>query len=191
MEGGIMTSQTTGFRSMERRLQRVERDNRRLRRAAVVLVLGIAAVVLMGQARAQRRTVEAEAFVVRDRGGQVRALLRAFDNGAVGLSFYDPGGAPRAWLRVLTDGTPGLVLSDQAGQTRTLLNVQGDGLAGLLLYDQNGNARAWLNVLADGTGGLALFDETRESRAWLRVLADGSPGLTLWDAYGNPFRNLP
>ena len=189
--GNSMMVQTVTFRTLERRLRRVERENRCLKRAAAVLVIGVAAVVLMGQALTQRRTVEAEAFIVRDSGGQTRARLMALPDGTVGLSFYDPAGMPRAWLRVLADGTPGLVLSDQAGHARSLLNVQGDGLVGLVFYDQGGNPRTWLNVLADGTGGLALFDMARESRAWLRLLADGSSGLTFWDEHGNAVRNLP
>lgn len=186
-----MRVQTITFRTLERRLRRVERENRMLRRAGAVLVIGVAAIMLMGQTILHRRSVESEAFLVRDARGQVRAMLKALENGTVGLSFYDQDGVSRAWLRVLTDGTPGLVLSDQSGQVRTMLNVQGDGLVGLLFYDQSGNPRAWLNVLADGTGGLALFDEARESRAWLRLLADGSPGLTFWDGHGNAVRNLP
>lgn len=189
--GNTMTVQTITFRTLERRLRRVERDNRVLRRAGAVLVIGVAAVMLMGQTILHRRAVESEAFLVRDAQGQVRAMLKALENGTVGLSFYDQAGVARAWLRVLTDGTPGLVLSDESGQVRTMLNVQGDGLVGLLFYDQDGRPRAWLNVLADGTGGLALFDEAKESRAWLRGLADGSPGLTFWDAHGNAVRNLP
>ncbi len=189
--GNTMTVQTITFRTLERRLRRVERENRVLRRAGAVLVIGVAAVMLMGQTILHRRAVESEAFLVRDAQGQVRAMLKALENGTVGLSFYDQAGVPRAWLRVLTDGTPGLVLSDESGQVRTMLNVQGDGLVGLLFYDQDGRPRAWLNVLADGTGGLALFDEAKESRAWLRGLADGSPGLTFWDEHGNAVRNLP
>lgn len=189
--GNTMTVQTITFRTLERRLRRVERDNRVLRRAGAVLVIGVAAVMLMGQTVLHRRAVESEAFLVRDAQGQVRAMLKALENGTVGLSFYDQAGVARAWLRVLTDGTPGLVLSDESGQVRTMLNVQGDGLVGLLFYDQDGRPRAWLNVLADGTGGLALFDEAKESRAWLRGLADGSPGLTFWDAHGNAVGNLP
>lgn len=186
-----MAVQTITFRTLERRLKHVERENRRLKRAVALLVIGVAAVFLMGQALAQRRTVAAEAFIVRDGLGRDRAMLTALADGTVGLSFYDTGGVPRAWLRVLADGTPGLVLSDRTGHARTMVNVQEDGLAGLLLYDQSGNPRTWMNVMADGTGGLALFDETREPRAWLRLLGDGSPGLTFWDVYGNAVRSLP
>ncbi len=186
-----MAVQTITFRTLERRLKRVERENRRVKQAAALLLIGVAAVFLMGQALAKRRTVEADAFMVRDRFGQVRAMLTALADGTVGLSFYDTRGVPRAWLRVLADGTPGMVLSDRTGHARTMVSVQEDGLTGLLLYDQSGNPRAWLNVLADGTGGLALFDETRESRAWFRVLADGSSGITFWDLYGNAVRTLP
>lgn len=191
MEGMIMTSQVTESQAVEERLDRLEQENHRLKRAGAVLGLGVAALILMGQALPQGRTVEAESFIVRDSRGQVRALLTAPPDGTVGLFICDPAGVLRASLRVLADGTPGLLLSDQVGQARTLLNVQGDGVGGLLLYDRSVRPRAWLSILADGTGGLALFDEGRESRAWLRQTADGSPGLTLWDASGNVLRNAP
>ncbi len=63
--------------TLARRLDRVERENRRLKRAGIVAVAVIAAVVLMGQATGSKvaKVVEAERFVVRDASGNTRAVL--------------------------------------------------------------------------------------------------------------------
>ncbi|MGE5850819.1 MAG: hypothetical protein ACM362_11870, partial [Candidatus Methylomirabilota bacterium] len=72
-----MRVQTITFRTLERRLRRVELENRRLKRGAAVLVIGADAIILMGQTIHHRRAVESEAFLVRDAHGQVRGMLKA------------------------------------------------------------------------------------------------------------------
>lgn len=46
--------------TMTERLGRLERENRRLKRIGAVVLLGPATVLLLGQARPNRRIVEAE-----------------------------------------------------------------------------------------------------------------------------------
>ena len=59
------------------RLDRVERENRRLKKAGVAILAGIAGVVLMGQAMPTKvaKVVEAEKFVLKDTAGKVRGGL--------------------------------------------------------------------------------------------------------------------
>jgi hypothetical protein len=72
---------------LERRLDRLERENRRLRRLFVV-GLGALAVVPLGAPVAARALapptslIEAQRFVVRDEAGTVRATLGLEDGGA-------------------------------------------------------------------------------------------------------------
>jgi hypothetical protein len=96
--------------ALTRRLDRLERENRRLKVVGVLALLGLVSVALMGQAvLSDAPIVEAQTFYVRDRVGKVRATL-----GADGLSIMDASGA----ARVVVSGTsdpPGLNLRDKAG----------------------------------------------------------------------------
>ena len=63
--------------TLARRLDRVERENRWLKRWGALALAVMAAVVLMGQATGSKvaKVVEAERFVVRDASGNTRAVL--------------------------------------------------------------------------------------------------------------------
>jgi hypothetical protein len=73
--------------TLARRLDRVERENRRLKRTGVVALAVIAAVMLMGQATESKvaKVVEAEKFVLRDAKGEKSADLEVKSDGSVML----------------------------------------------------------------------------------------------------------
>lgn len=121
--------------TLAQRLERVERENRSLRRVGVLMLVGVAALLIAAQATANR-VVEAEKFVVRDASGKIRAELGTPPDGRVALTLFDRDGGLRVELRVLTNGR-----------------------VGLLLYDKNGKSRAALRVLAEGGPVLGLFDK--------------------------------
>ena len=86
-----MPEQTIELSGIIARLERVEKENRRLKGVGIVLLLGVCAVVLMGQAQAGR-TVEAERFILRDQDGKMRAELSAENPYESSLKFYDKDG---------------------------------------------------------------------------------------------------
>jgi hypothetical protein len=162
------------------RLDRLERETRRWRRAALGAWLAIAALLLLGQSppRAARpanpaRTIEAERFVLRDARGRTGATL--------------------GWE---ADDTPRLVLHDPAGQPRTLLTVGAGGAPGLSLLAADGKTvRAALVVGPDGAPGFALFDAAGKPRLaaalFHRSVAaaagrgpEPAPALVAYDAAG-------
>ncbi len=59
------------------RLDRLERENRRLKRIGALVVVGIAAVVLMGQAKPSKvaKVIEAEEIIIRDKNKQMRVSI--------------------------------------------------------------------------------------------------------------------
>ena len=83
-----MISSVSEIQAVAERLERVERENRRLKRWGAVALIGIAAVVLTGQAKASR-VVQAEKFVVQDAEGKVRAELGTFPDGKMALVLFD------------------------------------------------------------------------------------------------------
>jgi len=119
-------------------LDRQERQNRRLKRMGAVVAVGIAAVVLMGQARNSGKVVEAERFVVRDRGGRSRAVLGVVAGDVPFLRLYDQNGTDRAALTTAADGAPVLSLGYRDATARATLAVLADGTSALILYDKDG-----------------------------------------------------
>ncbi len=110
--------------TLERRLDRVERENRWLKRAGVIALAVIAAVVLMGQGMRKTpppgkpgKIVGAEQFIVHDARGGVRAELGTLPNGTVRLVLYDRGnpGQTRVILSAGPVTSPALSFSDKAG----------------------------------------------------------------------------
>jgi hypothetical protein len=95
---------------LAQRLDRLERENRRLKITGALALLGLISVALMGQAvLSDAPLVEAQTFYVRDKAGRVRAML-----GADGLSLMDATGAVRVAVSATGDA-PGLSLRDKAG----------------------------------------------------------------------------
>ena len=113
------------------RLDRLEKENRRMKRIGALVAVGIAAVVLMGQARSSKvaKVIEAEKFVLRDTSGQVGAILFTVDEGSPHLEFRDKKRNLRITLGVMSSTSPrtmsietkrrpesSLVLFDEKGQ---------------------------------------------------------------------------
>jgi hypothetical protein len=144
------------------RLEKVEKENRRLKRAGITCLLVAACVVLMGQARPSR-TLEAERFVLKDASGRVRAEL--FTHSVSGV----------AMLRFLNERGDAFVSAD-----------------GLFLLDSNVKNFAVLNLsrtglsITDGKGtGIVLGGHDWEHPDKLRA------GIVLSDKEGKVFWSAP
>src|SRR5438105_1546848 len=73
--------------TIEQRLLALETENRRTKTIAILLLLSLGAVLLMGQAAFTNKINEAQAFVLKDAKGNVRANL-----------FVDDEGQPRLYM---------------------------------------------------------------------------------------------
>jgi hypothetical protein len=105
-----MTPPTLDLAAVVARLEKVERENRRLKFAGAVPFLLLTAVLVMGQAPPKGRTLEAEEFVLRDSAGTRLAVLDVTD-GSPALSLLDRAGVTRAALQVFATGGVALDLS--------------------------------------------------------------------------------
>ena len=134
---------------LAQRVEKLEKANRRLKLAGVLALALVGCLLLLGVA-SPKRTVEAEAFVLRDANGKLRALLAVAAEGP-GLSFIDANEKQRMLLEVSAEG-PLVSLRDANGKSRMALGVLGDGLdakTALILYDSNRKARMTLIVAWD------------------------------------------
>jgi hypothetical protein len=73
-----MNSQETALEEVRERLIKLERQNRRLKQTGAAALIVAASLFPMGQA-SRTKTVEANEFVLRDSGGNVRARLSVDD----------------------------------------------------------------------------------------------------------------
>ena len=154
-----MTSPMSDIQAVAERLEGVERENRHLKRWGAVALIGIVAMVLMGQAVPGSRTVEAEQFVLKDASGKIRGTLAIRADGTPRLEFLEEDGKPRIVLAVWPNGSASLGLSEKERMGGAMLATLPDGSTMLRLYDKNATPRAVLVAVADGSPTLSLFDK--------------------------------
>ena len=130
-----MSSPTPDWPTVVERLEKLERQNRRMKQVGAAVLVLVAAMLLMGQA-SPNRTVEANEFVLKDANGKMQARLGLTAN-APGLTLYEADGEViRTFLGVGADG-PGLYLADAGGKVRAMLSVKADEPS-LVLSDRLG-----------------------------------------------------
>jgi hypothetical protein len=175
-----------------RRLDALERNNRRLKALAAGVGLAIAAAALMGQARPAPVIVEAQEFVVKDPSGTVRARLGASASGASLQLNHDSGRASLVASANKAQGTH-LALADAAGKIkglvvlnqeavgvylspvdatgsprapRAVFEVHNGGQGGFAVYDRNGHARALVGAIADDGASVAVIQDKDGAISW-------------------------
>ena len=130
---------TEGLHDVNARLERLERENRRLKRWAGVACGGFALLGLAGAAApAICDVVSAERLVLRDNGGRQRLVVDAYQ----------------------TD-SPTLVLQTREGKTLARLGIDERGEAYFNLYDKQGGAKAAWSSGGCATGGAGKGDASK------------------------------
>src|SRR5262249_25740471 len=155
--------------SVTQRLDRLERENRRLKGIGAVVLVGLAAVaglaadVLMGQAGKVAKVVEAEKLALLDGSGRERAAL-LFINGVPGFTLSDKDGDVRMRLSLHEDGSPALGLIDKNGAQRASLSITANGERVTLGFgDTAGKQRVTLGLGPSGSLGLFMGDEAERA----------------------------
>src|SRR5215472_18592030 len=129
------------------RLERLERENRRMKKIGIVAVVFASVLFISGQAKTNK-VVEANEFVLKDGNGKARARLSMFtlsentlmQKDIPNLSFYDAEGHPRIFIAA--ESPIYLVIPRRlVGQTRGTTNGK-DGqtpAASLVLFGKDKN----------------------------------------------------
>jgi hypothetical protein len=159
---------------IQSRLEKLESENRRLKRIGALASLIGASLLLMGQAKSSR-TVEAEKFVLRDANGNVRGELSVESLGRPTLTLRDAKGFP---IVSLAGGEePFLTMMRPGTNEQVTLSNNRTGY-GLALYGKEMQAGL---AVTDGVPALSLFDAHGKERATVDVFSD-EPRLSLQDA---------
>jgi hypothetical protein len=160
-----MTDQSPELQSVRGRLEKLEKQNRRLRRVGVGALMVVASVLLMGQARTSR-TVTASKFVLLDSHGRARITIAtpaSMGTGVAGMGSDDPG----IWI------------SDEKGQERCMLTDDGMRLA-----DGGGRPAARLTgygytIYGEGGAALGLPDKVSLDQGGLFFTRHGASVIVL------------
>ncbi len=180
------------------RLDALERENRRLRRYGIMMLMAIAIIVGLGTALiffsgryglpGSAQTIAAQQFILRDGLGQIRGAWGTTDDGSVRLALSDPSGRQRVRISLLEDGSAGLTFADSADRKLAVLGLLGDRTTSLVLTDPGGIPRAVLGVQADGSSNLVFADRLGATRAGLGIDTRGLGTFTLAERSGGSAR---
>lgn len=160
-----MNPQLHSLPELHHRLLKLERQNRSLKRIGAAALIIVVSALVMGQA-SLKRTVEADEFILKDNGGNVRARLSM--NAAL--------------------GSPEMLLLDETGKTRLKLTAGlKTGLSiggGISIFDGQGREREVFS--ADDNGPFfSLLDAKGLPNTGLTDAGATAPGFTLEDAGRN------
>jgi hypothetical protein len=174
--------------AMAERLERLERENRRLKRIGGLVLLGAVASLLSGADDGKTKPVEAERFVLKDRAGLKRAELSAEPNGSASFNLFDRAGKVRLRMAIeaAQEGFPSdealVSVCDERGKDRVVTLVNPFGVPQLSLFDRSGKDR--LNLLIDDANNFVSFqmsDRKDARRFSLDCGEDGSVGMHFED----------
>ena len=178
-----MNEQSIELSDILARLGRVERENRRMKRIGLGVLVLAGAVLLMGQAHS-KRTVEAENFVLKDGSGRIRARLGMELNDRPTLSLLDANGFPLVSMGA--GENPFLTVCKKGCEEQVQLGAfSKDQAFGLVLFGKNkGPFHGVLAALGvvKGVPGLNLFSDDSTQQASLDL--EAGPRLLLSDETG-------
>ncbi len=202
-----MNTHPPDWEEIPERLEKLERQNRRLKYGALTILAVGGAGLLLGQTappkvkKTPRDTIEAHAFVVRDDDGTVRARLET-KGGLTALTIYDGNGNGGAYLGVLELGTesmPVLNMKNKHGhEVELFLSSEGPTVG---LFDpplpgaEGGPIEKWHELETQRKAGrlssaqvkeeMDKFNALYHKRAMVSLeIENGSPSLGLWNRDG-------
>lgn len=180
---------TPNMHTLCERVERIERQNRRLKLLAGAALTVFGALVLMGQGPVKGRTLEAETFILKDADGKVRVRMET-KGSAVLLSLFDRQEQVRQNL-IVSDKGAMITIGDATGRPRIMTGVTGEGdadEASIALAGKNGLPMAELTTVGD-TSGLKIFDAQERLASSFLVNPAGN-NITISDPAGRPRAQL-
>jgi len=177
------------------RMDRIERENRRLKRfgsmmmVAMAVVLGLAAAVFwytgrFGIAGAVPQNIVARQFTLRNADGTTRGTWGVAEDGTVRLMLSDGKGRARVRLSLLADGSAGLSFADTADHKLVVLGSLPDQTSSFVISSGAGVPRAVLGVSGAGAANLVFADQGGATKTSVGVDAKGKGAFTVADQPG-------
>lgn len=179
---------TSESHSLAERVNRLERENRRLKRIGVPILVGVVAVLLAGAEVGKPKIIEAEGFVLKDKEGRKRAELSSSPDGSSSMKLFDLAGTVRVRMAIegAFDDIPMdaalISVCDDRGRDRIVTQVNPFGALQYDFCDQAGGSR--LSIVADDVSNgvqLSMNDMKDARRFSLLCGEDGSVGMHFED----------
>jgi hypothetical protein len=186
-------------RELNERLERLEKDNRRLKRVGMVAVLIAAGLGAIAATRPTPERITAHEVDIVGSRGNTRIILSASSN-SPSIALVDAQGKPRAAVIVSTDGMASISITDAQGHPSVLM-----GEGSLTLSDAQGHPGVGMDVEADGSAlvtvgppgtgaamnfkdglsAVTLGDVGVAGHSWVRMSEDaGNPRIEVADRFG-------
>ncbi len=182
--------------TLEARVRRLERNQRRWRAGAIALAMLMGAGVLLGLAQPRARVLTTTRLELVDSEGRLRGVLTTAEDGSPGLMMLDDAGATRLTLAAQAGGPVGLLAHGVDGAVGLSATLEGEGrgvvsAAGvraqrLALHDGEDRDRIQMGMLEQDEPGIVIGDEAGTPRVRLFAIEGGGPGLNLCDPGGLP-----
>jgi len=180
------------FNNMYARLESLEKQNNRLQKALIVLVLGFFALVLMGAKIGLQdshfRKITAERITIVDAQGNKVIQIGTDEFKGTGMQILSKDGTRLIGIGVAADeGGSGFLIADKTGRARFGLGMD-KGVPSLALTDENGNKIIALGGDEKGYG-LVIMDGNEVERAGIGY-KEGSTGIAIYDDKGQYIRGM-
>jgi len=187
-----MQSSVQEIAQLQTRLDKIERQNNRMKRLMVVLTLLLVPLFLLGAKHgandAQFGQITATGITIRDASGMELVAIGSDKERGSGISIFNTAGKPAITLGIPADGKgSGIMVSDAEGRPRIGLGMD-EGIPGIALVDEKG-----AKILAMGGGGegygILINDKEEVQRIGLGY-KDGDAGIMLYDDKGQYIRGM-
>lgn len=179
--------------TLEMRLDRIEKQNKRLKSFMVMFSLLLVPFFLLGAKQglqdAEFGQISAQGLTIRDGSGNQLITIGTNKEEGIGISIYNQTGQ-----RVLTLGVPadgegnGIMVSDAEGRPRIGLGMD-EGLPGIALLDKKSSKMLAMGGDDKNGYGLLISDNKEVQRIGLGF-RDGTAGIMLYDEKGQYIRGL-
>ena len=148
------------FEALNDRLERLERECRRWRRAGTVAFFGALTMIATGATSQSAREVELERLVIRDEKDGRGTITLSAGGGHPSLSF-STGGQEKIVLAIPEGGSPTLSFVD-GGADRLMLGLGSNGTPVLNFLDENQRRRISMGIFPKVGPTISLMDESNK-----------------------------
>lgn len=181
--------------TLAERVDRLERENRRLKRFGLAALSSLAVVLAVGGAKLTRNAdvVSAKAFILFDEQQQARAILSVDPDTGPGIGFFDADQTRRIDVRI-DKGSPHITMLDPETENRAAMaemNIVKGQPSVILSLDDRKRPQFAAAIDREGAPFVDLIDANGKERAILSLAPDGTPSFCLQDGNGKTLFQSP
>ena len=150
------------------RIQRLERDMRRIREGMLVLAIALIATFAWSVTQATSDELTLRRLAIVDDDGKERIVAATRPEGDAGISYYDTEGKLRISAGTKPEGDANVQHFDPHGRQRVNVGTGPGGEAALENHDEDEKKRLDALTFPDGYSGIALRSSNGES-VWMKT----------------------